>query len=153
MEFVGGKREVGCVFCKLIHKKPKEDSKHFILHRGQYNFVIMNRFPYNNGHLMVIPYTHISSMDSLNDKAGLELFRLVSHATRVMKKTLGAQGFNIGFNLGKAGGAGIEDHLHCHVIPRWLGDNNFWPILAETKSMPEHLRTTYQRIKKAWKFI
>ena len=99
---------------------------------------------------MVIPYDHVSSLEEIRPKVRAEMFELSSHATTVMKKALGAQGFNIGFNIGKAAGAGIEDHLHCHVIPRWLGDTNFWPVIAEVKSMPEHLKVTYNRMKKNW---
>ena len=148
MEFILGKREKGCVFC--TRAKRKKDKQDYILHRGRYNFVILNKYPYNSGHLMVIPYEHTSDLESLNEETGAEMFQLISRATRVIKKALQAQGFNVGFNVGKAAGAGIEDHVHAHVIPRWFADTNFWPVIGEVKSMPEHLSQTYERLKKYW---
>lgn len=149
MDFILGKREKGCVFCNRVRKK--EDRKNFILHRGESCFVILNKFPYNNGHLMVVPYRHIAALDHLKPLETAETFALLAKAERVLKKGLGAQGFNIGMNVGKAAGAGIEDHLHVHLVPRWHADTNFWPVLSETKSMPQHLMQTYDILKRHWR--
>lgn len=149
MEFIAGKRERGCVFCNRVRRK--KDRGDYILHRGRWNFVILNKYPYNSGHLMVVPNRHVAEIERLSENEGRELFALLQRAGRILKKTFGAEGLNMGLNLGRAAGAGIKDHLHFHVIPRWVADTNFWPVIAETKGMPEHLLATYDRLKKAWK--
>ena len=149
MEFILGKKEKGCVFCNRIRRKT--DRKNLILKRGDYNFVILNKFPYNSGHVMVVPYRHLASLEDLTSQEKLEMFSLMQKAETVLKKAMKPQGFNMGLNLGKAAGAGIDDHLHFHVIPRWLADTNFWPVVSATKSMPQHLMETYDLLKKAWK--
>lgn len=149
MDFILGRRERGCVFCNRI--KRRRDRADLILHRGRWNFVILNKYPYNNGHLMIVPNRHIASLAALGADESREMFSLIQRAEVVMKKALGAHGFNVGMNIGKAAGAGIEDHIHLHVVPRWMADTNFWPVIAETKSMPEHLNKTYDRLKKAWR--
>ncbi len=148
MEFIGGEREKGCVFCTR-HKR-KKDREDLILARGKYSFVIMNKYPYNNGHLMVIPYKHVASLTKLGPKEAQEIFAFLAKAEKAMTKAMKPQGFNGGLNLGRAAGAGIDDHIHFHLIPRWFGDTNFWPVVSETKSMPQHLMTTYDLIKKHW---
>ena len=149
MEFIAGKKEKGCVFCTRV--KRKQDRKDLILHRGKYSFVILNKYPYNNGHLMVVPYRHTASLQEICPEESAEIFSLMSQAEKIMKKTMHPEGFNVGLNLGKAAGAGIADHLHFHVVPRWFADTNFWPVLAETKTMPQHLMQTYDLLKKNWK--
>jgi ATP adenylyltransferase len=149
MEFINGKREKGCVFCTRFRRK--QDRKDLILDRGEFSFVILNKYPYNNGPLMVVPYRHIASLEELTPEEFHEMFSFLSQAERTMKKCMKPQGFNMGINLGKAAGAGIEDHLHIHLVPRWLADTNFWPVVAETKSMPQHLMKTYDLLKKYWK--
>lgn len=149
LEFILGEREKGCVFCTR-HKR-KKDRDDLILARGKYSFVIMNKFPYNNGHLMVIPYKHVSSLTKLNANEAKEIFAFLAKAEKVMTKALKPHGFNGGLNLGRAAGAGIDDHIHFHLIPRWFGDTNFWPVVSETKSMPQHLMTTYDILKKHWR--
>ncbi len=149
MEFLAGKKEKGCVFCNRINRK--KDRPDLILYRGKYSFVILNKYPYNSGHLMVVPNRHIASFEILTPEERCEIFDLLAKTEGAIRRAMKPQGFNIGANLGKAGGAGIEDHLHFHVIPRWLGDTNFWPVISETKSMPLHLRTTYDLLKKHWR--
>jgi len=149
MDFIFGKKEKGCVFCNRV--KRSSDKKDFILHRGRWSFVILNKFPYNNGHLMVVPNRHIASLGSLKKQERGEIFEFLQKSERVIQKALKAQGFNVGLNLGKAAGAGIDDHLHFHLVPRWFADTNFWPVISETKSMPEHLAKTYDRLKRLWK--
>lgn len=149
MDFIFGKKEKGCVFCNRV--KRSSDKKDFILHRGRWSFVILNKFPYNNGHLMVVPNRHVASLGHLTKQEREEIFEFLQKSERVIQKALKAQGFNIGLNLGKAAGAGIDDHLHFHLVPRWFADTNFWPVISETKSMPEHLAKTYDRLKRLWK--
>lgn len=149
LEFILGKKEKGCVFC--TRWKRKRDRKDLILFRGKLSFVILNKYPYNNGHLMVIPYRHVSKLSDLKDNELLEIMALMRRATVVLEKACHAQGINVGLNQGQVAGAGIKDHVHFHVVPRWLADSNFWPVISATKSMPEHLMTTYDRLKKAWK--
>ncbi|HEX5038288.1 MAG TPA: HIT domain-containing protein [bacterium] len=149
MEFILGPREKGCVFCNRV--KRKSDRKDLILHRGKSCFVILNKYPYNPGHLMVVPNRHVSSLTELNAKEHEEIFSLLARAEKALSKSMRPQGFNMGMNLGKAAGAGIDDHIHFHVIPRWFADTNFWPVIAETKSMPQHLLDTYDLLKKFWK--
>ena len=134
MEFIGGKRERGCVFCNRARRR--RDRKDLILHRGRFNFVILNRYPYNNGHLMVVPYRHMAAFEKMKKEETVEMLSLMARAIRAMRKALRPQGFNVGLNLGKAAGAGIDDHLHFHVIPRWSADTNFWPVIAATRAMP-----------------
>lgn len=149
MEFILGKKEQGCVFCTR-HKRSR-DRKDLILARGRHSFVILNKFPYNNGHLMVVPYRHISTLSDLGKEESAEMHSFLAKAERVLKKSMGPQGFNMGLNLGKAAGAGIDDHLHFHLVPRWFADTNFWPVISATKSMPQHLMDTYDLLKKNWK--
>jgi ATP adenylyltransferase len=135
----------GCVFCVL--PKETEDRKNLILHRGERVFVIMNKFPYNNGHVMVVPNRHVADMSLVPDDDLRDLFLMSKHVVQALKDAYAAPGFNIGMNVGEAGGAGIREHLHLHVVPRWLGDTNFLPVLGETKSMPQHLMTSYDALK------
>ena len=106
----------------------------------------MNRFPYNNGHLMIVPYRHCAELDQVSADDSLEIMREAQRATRILHQAFGAEGFNVGLNLGKAAGAGIAEHLHMHVVPRWVGDTNFMPVLADTRVMPDYLEATYTKL-------
>jgi len=150
MEFILGKREKGCVFCTR-HRRRK-DRPDLVVARGKYSFVILNKYPYNSGHLMVVPNRHLCSLEDLTPEEMLEVFTLIQKSERVLKKAISPQGFNVGLNLGKAAGAGIDDHLHFHVIPRWFADTNFWPVISSTKSVPQHLMKTYDLLKRHWKY-
>jgi ATP adenylyltransferase len=148
MDYILRKKEKGCLFCRK--PKEKKDKENLILYRGKTAFIVMNKFPYNNGHLMVIPIRHCVDLEALNDEESQELYSLVSLSVRVLKETLRPHGFNVGLNLGGAGGAG-EPHLHFHVVPRWNGDTNFMPALGETKVIPEYLARTYDKLRFAFK--
>jgi len=144
----GGQNSTGprhCLFCNLL--KTKDDAKNLILHRGRHAFVVMNRFPYNNGHLMVAPNRHTADLETLSAAESTELFRLVQKSLAALRRGLKPQGFNVGANLGRVAGAGVAGHLHVHIVPRWLGDVNFMPLLSETKVISEHLTETYDRLR------
>ncbi len=140
----GDNKQEGCVFCNAV--KEIKDEEVLILHRGCHCFIIMNLYPYNNGHVMVIPYRHTSDITSLTDDESLEMMQFVRIMTKVIKKTLNPEGFNIGMNVGRCGGAGIADHLHLHIVPRWAGDTNFMPVISETRVISEHIETTYNKL-------
>ncbi|HEY3284912.1 MAG TPA: HIT domain-containing protein, partial [Armatimonadota bacterium] len=145
MAYIGGKAPEGCVFC--VKPAEEDDDRNHILYRGESCFVILNAFPYNSGHLMVIPYRHLSDLCDLSDAERQEMMQLAGRATEGLTRILGAEGYNVGMNLGRIAGAGIADHLHLHVVPRWNGDTNFMPVLADIKVLPEALEDTYRRLK------
>lgn len=136
----------GCIFCD--YPLADRDDENLVLFRGEYAFVIMNLFPYNSGHLMVVPYVHTKELEDLTPAASAEIISLLAKSKKVLSDTLSAQGFNIGVNLGKVAGAGIDDHIHFHIVPRWNGDTNFMPVFADIKVVPEEIRKTYQKLKK-----
>jgi len=138
-----------CLFCNLL--KTKDDAKNLILYRGRRAFVVMNRFPYNNGHVMVAPKRHVATFEKLCTEEGAELFRLVQTSLGVLRRGLKPQGFNVGANLGRVAGAGVAGHVHIHIVPRWLGDVNYMPLLAETKVISEHLTETYDRLSRQFR--
>ena len=140
------KKHEGCIFCD----KPKEavDDANRILFRGKHNFVMMNNYPYNPGHVMVIPYRHTANVEELESKEKLEHFEIISRCIEVLKKVYHPAGFNTGMNLGRIAGAGIDDHIHTHVVPRWQGDTNFMPVIADIRVIPEAVDATYQRMRK-----
>lgn len=125
-----------------------DDEEVYILHRDKHSYIMLNKYPYNAGHLMVVPYRGVANLADLTEEERSNLMMMVVKAQEVLEKGLKAEGFNIGFNIGKAAGAGIPKHLHCHVVPRWLGDTNFMPVLGETKVLPESLASMYKRLKK-----
>lgn len=143
-EYVGGERPQGCIFCAAAAGSDDEDS--LLVWRSSRSFVVLNLFPYNSGHVMVVPLRHAARLSDLTDEELLDLTRLVDRTLRVLENVLHPEGYNMGMNLGKAAGAGVEDHLHVHVVPRWVGDTNFMPVIGATKILPEHLRTTRARL-------
>lgn len=147
MEYILGEKKRGCFFCKKL--KEKKNRKNLILYQGKYVFVVMNKYPYNNGHLMIVPKRHYLDLEQLDNKELKELFDLLRTSIKVLKACFHPHGFNIGINIGKVGGAG-EDHLHLHIVPRWAGDTNFMPVIGETKIVPEYLEKTYQRLHSAF---
>lgn len=151
MAYVTAEHGEGCIFCD----KPAEDrdEKNMIVKRGKLGFIMMNAFPYNNGHLMVAPYRHAADMSDLSDEEALEMMKLVTDGKELLVKAFSPDGFNIGINLGRAAGAGIEDHIHVHVVPRWNGDTNFMPVISDTKVMPQALASTYARLMEALKCL
>lgn len=153
MEYIRTPREdriKGCVFCHRI-KDEADDEKNLILYRGKGAFVIMNLYPYNNGHLMVVPYRHLSDYTMLTRDERNEIADLTVMALNVLKQTMQPEGFNTGFNLGASAGAGIAEHIHEHIVPRWQGDTNFMPVLGHTKVMVDGLHETWTCLKEAFK--
>lgn len=144
MAYIGATQPAGCLLCQL--SREGTDRANLILHRGPRTYVVLNLYPYNNGHLMIVPYRHCPQLDQLSPEESLEVMDEARRATRVLTRGFGAEGFNVGFNLGKAAGAGISEHVHLHVVPRWVGDTNFMPVLADTKVMPDYLESTYDTL-------
>lgn len=138
-----------CVFCTAPEKQ--EDKDMLIVHRGKSAYVILNRFPYTSGHLMIVPFAHVPSIELLTAEVRGEMIELVNTALEVLRTAYKPDGFNVGINMGSAGGAGIAEHAHIHVVPRWAGDTNFMSTVGETRVIPEDLEETYRRISKAWK--
>ena len=134
-----------CIFCSVV-KSPADDEKNFVLHRGAHAFVILNLYPYISGHLMVAPYAHLGELDAAPREATSEMMELVKRCQTALREVYSPQGFNVGMNLGRAGGAGIPDHIHMHIMPRWVGDTNFMTSVAETRVLPEDLTTTYRKL-------
>ena len=147
MEYIAEAKDplgVGCIFCAL--PRSNADRENLILWRGRWVFTLLNKFPYHPGHLMVAPYTHAADLNALLPDALLDLMLGVCRATACLGQAMSPEGYNIGLNLGRTAGAGVPGHVHVHVVPRWDGDHNFMPVLAETKVMPEHLLQTYDRL-------
>lgn len=136
-----------CVFCK--HLKDNTDEKHFILRRFKHNFIMLNLFPYNAGHLMVLPFEHKAQLHDLTPPAREELMELTTQCVGIVTEVLGAHGVNVGMNIGKIAGAGIPSHLHMHILPRWLGDTNFLPTIGHTKQISFDLLEIYKKLKPA----
>jgi ATP adenylyltransferase len=139
--------DVGCVFCAAVDG---EDEEKLVVRRGRRVIVVLNKFPYSSGHLMVAPQRHVGEFGELEEDEVVELHRLASAAIGALSETYGPQGYNLGWNLGRVAGAGIVDHVHLHVVPRWAGDTNFMPVLADVKVMPEHLLDTRRKLAAAW---
>ncbi|HLJ61679.1 MAG TPA: HIT domain-containing protein [bacterium] len=144
LQYIKASRTEGCIFCSL----PSEgrDREHGVLYQGRHAFVILNAFPYNSSHLMVVPRRHVARPDVLTADERLELFHLMTASMQAVTGEYRPEGFNVGMNLGRAAGAGIDDHLHIHVVPRWIGDTNFMPVVGEVKVLPEDLTATYDRL-------
>jgi ATP adenylyltransferase len=137
----------GCVFCVKLAQD--QDAENYVLWRGTHCAIVLNLYPYNNGHLMVIPYTHVPSLEDLPAEVQSEMMLTVSKSLGLLRRAMQPAGFNIGINIGQVAGAGIEDHVHIHIVPRWGGDTNFMPVLAETRVIPEWLDDTYANLKAA----
>ena len=147
MEYIeNNNKEEGCVFCNA---QAKEDSaENLIAYRGKLAYVILNRYPYTSGHLMVNPFDHKSNLEELDPETRAEMMELTSRCTTVLKNIYKPQGFNVGANIGEAAGAGVLGHVHIHIVPRWKGDTNFMSSVGETRVLPEALEDTYMRVKK-----
>ncbi len=140
--------EEGCIFC--LQPATEDDSAHYIVYRGQRNFVILNLYPYTTGHLMIVPYRHIASLQEAAPEELAEMAALAREAEGHLTAAYSPKGFNIGMNIGESAGAGIAGHLHLHVLPRWPGDANFITVIGETRVMPETLSDTYTKLKALW---
>jgi ATP adenylyltransferase len=137
-------RDEVCIFCSKSAQS--DDAKSLILYRGDTAFIIMNLYPYNTGHVMVAPYRHIGDLELLEETELKELMVLTNLAIKAIKREMNPHGFNLGINLGKAAGAGFDEHVHMHIVPRWQGDTNFMPVVGESKVMPENIADTYERL-------
>jgi len=138
-------KEDGCLFCRLYTEA--DDRKNLILARSKHSYVVLNRFPYSSCHLLVLPAAHFADLSQLNSEAYIDLMLLLKKATAVLQEALKPGGINIGLNMGAAAGAGIAEHLHFHIVPRWDGDHNFMPVTADTMVMPQHLDSAFEMLK------
>jgi ATP adenylyltransferase len=139
--------EPGCIFCAAVEG---DDVERLVVHRGERAIVLLNKFPYSSGHLLVAPTRHTEDFASLDADEAAEIHRLASAGMSALEREYAPHGFNLGWNLGRVAGAGIVDHVHLHVVPRWGGDTNFMPVLADVKVLPEHLLTSRERLAAAW---
>jgi ATP adenylyltransferase len=144
MEYIEQDKEEGCLFCRVGGED--SDEKNYVLWRGSTCFVMLNAYPYNTGHLMVSPYRHVGHMSDITPEEAVEWIAATGASKDILQRVMGAEGFNIGVNVGLCAGAGVKDHLHLHVVPRWNGDTNFMPVLADHKVLPEGLRATYEKL-------
>jgi ATP adenylyltransferase len=139
--------ETGCVFCTAIEG---DDEQKLVLYRGDHAFAMLNKFPYSSGHFMVAPLRHVGEFSELSSDEVLEIHRLASAGIGALAQTYSPQGYNLGWNLGRIAGAGVLDHVHIHVVPRWAGDTNFMPVLADVKVLPEHLSEARRKLAEVW---
>jgi len=149
MDYILNEKPSTCVFCAALDR-PEDGPENLVVHRGKLNFVVLNRFPYTSGHLMIVPNMHVDSLESMDVPARSEMIELTARALVVLRQEYHPQGFNVGINEGEAAGAGIADHLHLHVVPRWGGDTNFMSSLAATRVLPEALEDTLRRVTQRW---
>jgi ATP adenylyltransferase len=146
MAQVGQEKQPECIFCDALERNRDEET--LIVHRGNKAFIILNRFPYTSGHVMIVPYTHIAELHLCEPGALQEIMELAQKVEAAFRKDYRPDGMNLGMNLGRAAGAGVTGHLHLHMLPRWIGDSNFMTVTGETRVHPEELKTTYERLKK-----
>jgi ATP adenylyltransferase len=140
------KKEEGCLFCRVIEEN--KDEENLVLIRKERCFVMLNLYPYNNGHLMIAPYMHVANLEALETEDRNELFEIVAKSCENIRKEMNPEGFNIGINIGAIAGAGVADHIHVHIVPRWAGDTNFMPVTGKVKVISEILQDTFTRLKK-----
>jgi ATP adenylyltransferase len=143
LEYIQQGDDDACLFCAAA---AADDEERLIVHRGGHAFVLLNKFPYASGHLLVAPYRHVGEFGDLRDEEALEVHRLAERGIAALAQTYGPQGYNLGWNLGRIAGAGVVDHVHLHVVPRWAGDTNFMPVVADVKVLPEHIVETRRRL-------
>ena len=150
LEYIAGDAEKieGCIFCEVV--KQNNDKKNHIVYRGKYCYVILNKFPYNNGHIMIVPYHHTGDWLELKDEIQAECYQLINKTIRILRKVFKPNAINLGMNMGKAAGAGIDEHIHYHLLPRWEGDTNFMPVIAGTKVISESLDSAYRKLSAAF---
>jgi len=147
MAYIRREKRPGCIFCEMLGAE--DDRGQLILHRSELSFLVLNKFPYNNGHLMAVPYRHVDTLEALTAEEAVDMMALVSLGIRALRRSTNPEGFNIGVNIGKIAGAGVIDHVHTHVVPRWGGDTNFMPVLADVRLIPQDLNETYRELKAA----
>jgi ATP adenylyltransferase len=142
MEYILGEKDKGCIFCIAL-----SDQDNLTLYKGEVTMVVMNKYPYINGHLLVAPTRHLSSLEQLQKNEMADLLETVEKSVGILKKVMNPDGFNVGLNLGKVAGAGVEEHLHFHIVPRWFGDTNALTVFADVRVIPEHLQATFNNLK------
>ena len=148
IDYIKSEKEEGCVFCNAL--RAADDRRMLILHRGRQAFVIMNKYPYTNGHVMVAPYAHLGSIAEIAPEIWAEIMSLAQQAVQAIEATSKPHGFNLGINVGRVAGAGVEGHLHLHIVPRWNGDVNFMTVLADCRVINQHIEETYAALADAW---
>lgn len=146
IKYVSRRKKKGCIFCKAL--KEKKDKKNFVVLRSRYCFAILNTFPYNNGHVMIVPSKHLKSLEDLKEAELLDMNKVLIKIKSALKKTLNPSGFNIGMNIGRVAGAGVANHIHTHIVPRWPGDINYMPVIANTRVVSQSLEELYLKLKK-----
>jgi len=146
IDFIRSEKDNSCFLCLDNNKK----NNNGIIFKGEYCFVIMNKYPYNAGHLLIAPYRHLNDLDLTTQNERIEIMNLCVSAEKTLKKTLNPDAFNIGFNLGASAGAGLKDHIHMHIVPRWNGDTNFMPVLADVRIVPEAIEATAELLENSW---
>ena len=144
IDYILNEKPSDCIFC--VSSDQEQDRDRLILYRTGLSLVMLNRYPYNNGHMMIAPFRHTADMNELSIAEMLDLFAALRLCRNVLEKTAAPQGFNIGINLGKASGAGVDDHIHIHIVPRWNGDTNFMSVISDVRIMPENLLNTYEKL-------
>ena len=149
MEYIENSNKVdGCIFC--LAQEIEDSPENLIAFRGTRSFVILNRYPYTSGHLMVVPYDHRATIEELDPETRAEMMELTSQSMTVLRRIYNPQAFNMGANIGEAAGAGVKEHVHIHIVPRWAGDTNFMSAVGETRVLPESLETTFARVRKGF---
>ncbi len=146
--YIEGGKQGGCIFCEAL--KQADGPENLIAFRGSQAFVILNRYPYASGHLMVVPVEHKSDLEQLSASARAEMMELAARSSAVLRVIYHPEGLNLGANIGEAAGAGVKEHVHLHLVPRWIGDTNFMPVLSQTRVLPEALEDTYRRVREAF---
>lgn len=145
MAYIRREKRPGCIFCEML--EAGDDRRQLILHRSELAFLVLNKYPYNNGHLMAVPYRHVDTLEALAAEEATNMLGLVALGIRALRRTAHPEGFNVGMNIGQIAGAGVIDHVHTHVVPRWGGDTNFMPVLADVRLIPQDLNETYAELK------
>jgi len=148
-QYVQKKRTPGaCIFC--LKSDPRHDDENFVVYRGKLNFIVLNLYPYTTGHIMVVPYEHVNTLEAASPRALEELIILTQQAQRHLREIYKPSGFNLGMNIGESAGAGVAEHIHMHVLPRWAGDTSFMTAVSETRVLPEELPVTYRKLRQAF---
>jgi len=147
MAYIRREKRPGCIFCEML--ETTDDVAQLILHRSELTFLVLNKYPYNNGHLMAVPYRHVDTLEALTAEEATDMMAMVTLGIRALRKSANPEGFNLGVNIGKIAGAGVLDHIHTHVVPRWGGDSNFMSVLADVRLIPQDLNETYDELKAA----
>jgi len=149
IEYITGEPEEDCLFCGAF--ADEDDRKRLVVHRGKAAFAMLNKYPYIGGHLLIVPARHVPELKDLMPDERAELFDMTTDSVEALKRAMKPHGFNIGVNIGRVAGAGVPDHVHVHVVPRWNGDNNFMAVLGDTRMINEHLERTYEKLRAKWR--